>query len=139
MMPQRASRRRILSMRACIVNLLRVCADDRGRWGGGGDPGAPARAPTADADLTERRKRRPRRSRRGRPRLPTCARARTSQALRGRREPGAAHRRALEARPVARRAAPTPSGVREDLLRRWQISVTRLPLDNSLDVAELLE
>src|SRR5207244_7226237 len=83
-------------------------ADDRGRWGGGGDPGAPARAPTADADLTERRKRRPRRSRRGRLRLPTCARAQTSQVLRGRREPGAAHRRALEARPVARRSAPTP-------------------------------
>src|SRR5882672_2672744 len=54
MMPQRASRRRILSIRACMVNLLRVCADDRGRWGGGGGPGAPARAPTADADLTER-------------------------------------------------------------------------------------
>src|SRR5438876_752600 len=69
MMPQRASRRRILSMRACIVNLLSVC----GRVVDGGEAGA-----------------------------------RTSQALRGRREPGAVHWRPLEARPVARRSAPTP-------------------------------
>src|SRR6266478_2122737 len=54
MMPQRASRRRILSIRACMGEPPEGVRTSRGRWGGGGDPGAPARAPTTDADLTER-------------------------------------------------------------------------------------
>src|SRR6266481_522906 len=54
MMPQRASRRRILSIKACMVNLLSV----RGRVVNGGEAGATPALPLGrrrtDADLTER-------------------------------------------------------------------------------------
>src|SRR6266436_1851573 len=54
MMPQRASRRRILSIRACMVDLLSV----RGRVVNGGEAGATPALPLGrrrtDADLTER-------------------------------------------------------------------------------------
>src|SRR2546427_5913626 len=54
MMPQRASRRRILSIRACMVNLLSV----RGRVVDGGEaratPALPLGRRRTDAGLTER-------------------------------------------------------------------------------------
>src|SRR5437016_8517412 len=133
MMPQRASRRRILSIRACMVNLL--CADDRGRWGGGGDPGAPARAPTTDTRLTDR----PSGALEGR-----GGAAPASPPARGRRYRRGAIRALGSLRARVGRAFPTSRQARAaESIRlrgsRPRAEGPRRPASNSLDVAVLLE
>src|SRR5204862_2018009 len=52
--PERASRRRILSIRACIVNLLRCVRTIVEGGGAGATPALPLGRRRTDADLTER-------------------------------------------------------------------------------------
>src|SRR2546425_12174636 len=135
MMPQRASRRRILSIRACMVDLLSV----RGRVVNGGEGGATPALPLGrrrtDADLTER----PSGALEGR-----GGAAPASPPARGRgygrgtsRAPGALRARVGRAFPTSRQARAAES-IR---LRgsRPRAEGPRRPASNSLDVAELLE
>src|SRR5436309_3084221 len=135
MMPQRASRRRILSIRACIVNLLKCVRTIVDGGGAGATPALPLGRRRTDADLTER----PSGALEGRGgAAPASPPARGRGYRRGAsRAPGALRARVGRAFPTSRQARAAES-IR---LRgsRPRAEGPRRPASNSLDVAEILE